>query len=61
MSRRGIEPGPRNARLALYRSKELFEQRINSYSEHLHMSPRQNEKIQCMKVETGRFLKVDYL
>ncbi len=21
-------------------SKELFEQRINSYSEHLHMSPR---------------------
>jgi hypothetical protein len=24
-------------------SKELFEQRINSYSEHLHMSPRQHK------------------
>ncbi len=61
MSRRGIEPGPRNGRLTLYSSKELFEQRINSYSEHLHMSPRQNEKIQCVKEETDIFLKVDYL
>jgi hypothetical protein len=61
MSRRGIEPGPRNGRLALYSSKELFEQCINSYLEHLHLSPRQNEKIQCMKEETGRFFKVEYL
>jgi hypothetical protein len=54
MSRRGIEPGPRNGRLALYSSKELIEQRIISYSGHLNKSPRQNEKIQCVKEETGR-------
>jgi hypothetical protein len=36
MSRTGIEPvGGEHS------SKELFEQHVNRYSKHLHMSPRQ--------------------
>jgi hypothetical protein len=48
--------GESNPGLAMggeHSSKELFE--------HLHMSPGQNEKIQCVKEETGVFVKVDFL
>ncbi len=38
MSRPGIEPGPPRE----HSRKEPMEQLNNSYSEHLHMSPRQN-------------------
>jgi hypothetical protein len=37
MSRPGIEPGPPRE----HSRKEPLEQLNNSYSEHLHMSPRQ--------------------
>ncbi len=40
MSQPGIEPGPPSAMGGEHSSKELFEQLINSYLEHLHLSPR---------------------
>jgi hypothetical protein len=41
MSRPEIEPGPLASE---HSSKELFEQRVNSYSEHLHISSRHDLK-----------------
>jgi hypothetical protein len=40
MSRPGIEPGPPPVG-GKHSRKEQFEQLVNSYSEHLHMSRRQ--------------------
>ncbi len=40
MSRPGIEPRSPALRRSGYSNKELFEQHVNGYSEHLHMSPR---------------------
>ncbi len=47
MSRPGIELGPLRSVGGAHPRKKPFEQLVNSYSEHLHMSPRHGSP-QCM-------------